>query len=90
MGTPPEHRIPVLHLLQGTTVRPNAGEGPIGRSDPSKRVVLTSASQIWPASTKKAAISLDDKQGSSPPMASGFVRISSTVVVHITGSECRL
>ncbi|KAL5991175.1 hypothetical protein ACLOJK_012081 [Asimina triloba] len=64
VGTPPEHRVPVLHLLQGTAVRPNSGEGPIGRSDPSKRTVPTSSFQIWPALTKKAAISPTAKMGS--------------------------
>ncbi|KAL5978409.1 hypothetical protein ACLOJK_029526, partial [Asimina triloba] len=73
VGAPPEHRNPVLHLLQGTVVQPNSGKGPIGRSDPSKRTVLTSSSQIWPASTKGAAISLDgdesdpDREQQGPP-----------------------
>ncbi|KAL6002259.1 hypothetical protein ACLOJK_034189, partial [Asimina triloba] len=45
-------------------VRPNSGKGPIGRSDPSKRTVPTSSFQIWPALTKKAAISPTAKMGS--------------------------
>ncbi|KAL5977949.1 hypothetical protein ACLOJK_036972 [Asimina triloba] len=64
MGAPPEHQNPVLHLLQVAAVRPNSGEGPIGRSDPSKRTVPTSSFQIWPALTKKAAISPTAKMGS--------------------------
>ncbi|KAL6009554.1 hypothetical protein ACLOJK_022784 [Asimina triloba] len=68
-STPPEHRVSVLHLLQGTAVRSNSGEGPIGRSDPSKRMVSTSSPQIWPASMKKVAISLAGDE--SDPMTSG-------------------
>ncbi|KAL5978591.1 hypothetical protein ACLOJK_029708, partial [Asimina triloba] len=62
-SAPPEHQNPVLHLLQVAVVRPNSGEGPIGRSDPSKRTVPTSSFQIWPALTKKAAISPTAKMG---------------------------
>ncbi|KAL5986423.1 hypothetical protein ACLOJK_014756, partial [Asimina triloba] len=73
VGAPPEHQNPVLHLLQGTVVQPNSGKGPIGRLDPSKRTVPTSSSQIWLASTKGAAISLDgdesdpDREQQGPP-----------------------
>ncbi|KAL6004088.1 hypothetical protein ACLOJK_004635 [Asimina triloba] len=45
-GTPPEHQGTVLHLLQRTVIRPNSGEGPIGRSDPSKRTATASSFQI--------------------------------------------
>ncbi|KAL6006438.1 hypothetical protein ACLOJK_037392, partial [Asimina triloba] len=62
--TPLEHRVPMLHLLQGTAVRPKSGEGPIGQSDPSKRTVPTSSSQIWPALTKKAVIGPTTRMGS--------------------------
>ncbi|KAL5973106.1 hypothetical protein ACLOJK_037132, partial [Asimina triloba] len=51
LNTPSEHRNPVLHLLQGTVVRTNSGEGSIDGSDPSKRTVPTPSSQILPPST---------------------------------------
>ncbi|KAL5985361.1 hypothetical protein ACLOJK_027345 [Asimina triloba] len=35
--TPPEHRNPLLHLLQEAAIPPNSGKGLIGRLDPSKQ-----------------------------------------------------
>ncbi|KAL5980620.1 hypothetical protein ACLOJK_028528, partial [Asimina triloba] len=79
VGTPPEHRVPVLHLLHKAADGPNSGEGLIGRSDSSKQTAATSSFRIQPDLTSAsylpslpAASMTHTFEQPNPPLLMGF------------------